>query len=139
MAQWLLVSNGPAQLQMVLPNCHTVVGFEWACPTAHGPARLWHSCCWCFMGKVKGHIVFASVCLSDIPRKTRRINFKLGLWIGHGIPQRPIVFGPPQININLIIMAKTKRNVVLVISQKELGLSTPNLVCGLVLGSPRSL
>ena len=85
------------------------------------------------MGKVKGHIVFASVCLSDIPRKTRRINSKLGLWIGHGIPQRPIVFGPlPQININLIIMAKTKRNVVLVISQEGLDSSAPNLVCGLV-------
>ena len=46
-------------------------------------------------------------CLSDISRTTWRINSKLGLWIGHGISQKPIVLGCPQINIKLIL-AKTK-------------------------------
>ena len=47
------------------------------------------------------------LCPSDIIGRTWRINSKLCFWIGHRIPQKPIVFGPPQINITLI-MAKTK-------------------------------
>ena len=40
-------------------------------------------------------------------KSTWRINSKLGLWVGLGILQKPIVFGPPQLNIKLI-MVKTK-------------------------------
>ena len=43
----------------------------------------------------------------DISRMTWRINSKLRLWISHEIYQKSIVFGLPQINIQLI-MAKTK-------------------------------
>ena len=46
-------------------------------------------------------------CLSDNLKRTWHINSKLGLWIGLGILQKPVVCGPPRSNVK-VKMAKTK-------------------------------
>ena len=66
------------------------------------------------------------------------MNSKLGLWIGHGgVTQEVyILFFTPSVKRSLWLKQKQccLRKI-----QTGLGISTPNLVCGLLLESPRSL
>ena len=87
-------------------------------PKGHYSVCLVLPCGWVGV-RVRVGVCAHHPCPSNISRRIWRINFKLGLWIGLGIPQKPIVFRPPRINIKLII-AKT-------ITQKDLGVAIPIL------------